>query len=109
METPAALPAEPPEPPSKKKGSKGHPPGIIDHRSGKLQAHLPGVKVDGKAYQRPIPGLFKKIDEAVAAQAAALLLFGSGGVEAIWLPKDSGPAGPEHNKRARYGVQLRAL
>ena len=98
VETPAALPAEPP---TKKKGSKGYPPGIFDHRSGQFQARLPGVKVAGKAYQRPIPGLFKKIEEAVVAQAAALLLFESGGVEAVWLPKDSAPAGPERNKRGQ--------
>ena len=34
--------------------SKGNPPGILDHRTGKKQARLLGVKVDGKAYQRPI-------------------------------------------------------
>ena len=87
MATPAAAEtpaASPPEPPSKKKGSKGLPPGIIAHRSGKFQARLVGVKVDGKAYQRPIPGLFKDTGEAVVAQAAALLLFESGGIEAVW-------------------------
>ena len=38
------------EPPAKKKkGSKGNPPGIIDHNSGDKQARLIGVKVEGKA------------------------------------------------------------
>ena len=42
------------EPPAKKKkGSKGNPPGIFDHNSGDKQARLLGIKVDGKAYQRP--------------------------------------------------------
>ena len=63
----------------------------MEHRSGKLQARLLGVKVDGKAYQRPIPGLFEGDVKAVAAQAAAMLLFESGGVEAVWPPKESAP------------------
>ena len=75
----------------KKKGSKGLPPGILEHRSGKLQARLLGVKVDGKAYQRPIPGLYKDEVEAVAAQAASMLLFESGGIEAVWPPKETAP------------------
>ena len=83
----------------KKKGSKGLPPGILEHRSGKLQARLRGVKVDGKAYQRPIPGLFKDDVEAVAAQAASMLLFESGGVEAVWPPKETAP--DERNKRGQ--------
>ena len=80
----------------KKKGSKGLPPGILEHRSGKLQARLLGVKVDGKAYQRPIPELFEGDVKAVAAQAAAMLLFESGGVEAVWPPKESAPADRKH-------------
>ena len=83
----------------KKKGSKGLPPGILEHRSGKLQARLLGVKVDGKAYQRPIPGLFKSEEEAVAAQAASMLLFESGGIEAVWPPKETAP--DERNKRGQ--------
>jgi hypothetical protein len=96
VDTPAALP---PEPPSKTKGSKGLPPSIIEHRSGKFQARLPGAKVDGKSYQRPIPGLYKETEDAVAAQTTALQLFESGGVEAVWPPKDSAPA--ERNKRGQ--------
>ena len=83
----------------KKKGSKGLPPGILEHRSGKLQARLLGIKVDGKAYQRPIPGLFKDDVEAMAAQAASKLLFESGGIEAVWPPKESAP--DERNKRGQ--------
>ena len=50
------------EPPAKKKkGEKGYPPGILDHRTGKLQARLPGFKVDGKACQKPIPGLHDNV------------------------------------------------
>ena len=63
-------------------------PGIIDHRSGKKQARLVGVKVDGKAYQRPIPGLFKNDEEAVVAQAVAQQKFDAGGVAAVWPPKN---------------------
>ena len=85
------------EPPTKKKGSKGRPPGIIEHRSGRYQDRLLGAKVDGKAYQRPIPGLYKEIEDALAAQAASMLLFESGGVEAVWPPKETTPA--ERNKR----------
>ena len=84
---------------TKKKGSKGLPPGIFEHRSGKLQARLCGVKVDGKAYQRPIPGLYKDREDALEAQAASMLLFKSGGVEAVWPPKEVAPA--ERNKRGQ--------
>ena len=68
--------------------TKGNPPGIIDHRTGKKQARLPGVKVDGKAYQRPIQGLFNDNEEAVAAQAVARQKFEAGGVDAVWAPKN---------------------
>ena len=37
----------------KKKGEKGYPPGIFAHRSGKLQARLPGFKVDGRRARSP--------------------------------------------------------
>ena len=84
------------EVPAKKKGSKGYPPGILEHRSGKLQARLPGVKVEGKSYQRPIPGLYKELEDAVAAQTAALQLFESGGVEAVWPV-----ASTERNERGK--------
>ena len=84
--------------PAKKKGSKGSPPGILEHRSGKYQVRLPGATVDGKACQRPIPGLFKETVDALAAQArAAMLLFESGGIQAVWLLKETAPA--ERNKR----------
>ena len=91
----------------KKKGSKGLPPGILEHRSGKLQARLLGVKVEGKAYQRPIPGLFKDDVEAVAAQAAGMLLFESGGVEAVWPRKETAP--DVRNKRGQVRLHARAL
>ena len=76
---------------NKKKSAKGLPPGILEHRSGKLQVRLLGIKVDGKAYQRPIPGLFKDDVEAVAAQAASMQLFESGGIEAVWPLKETAP------------------
>ena len=65
-------------------------------RSGQYQARLLGVKVDGKACQRPIPRLFKDIPGVMAAQAASMLLFQSGGVEAVWPTKEIAPA--ERNK-----------
>ena len=47
------------EPPAKKKkGDKGYPPGIFGE-PGKLQARLPGFKVDGKVCQKPIPKTYK--------------------------------------------------
>ena len=67
-----------------RKGEKGNPPGIFDHNSGDKQARLVGVKVNGKAYQRPIPGRYKSIEEAAAAQAVAYQKFATGGVEAVW-------------------------
>ena len=102
---PAKTTMEPMEPvadvagelPAKKKGSKGLPSGFIEHRSGKYQVRLLRAKVDGKAYQRPIPGLYEEIEEALEAQAAAQQLFESGGVEAVWPPKEIAPA--ERNKR----------
>ena len=86
MEADAAAPAEPPleQPAKKRKGEKGNPPGIFDHNSGDKQARLVGVKVNGKAYQRPIPGRYKSIEEAAAAQAVAYQKFATGGVEAVW-------------------------
>ena len=75
-------PLEPPA--KKKKGSKGNPPGIFDHNSGDKQARLLGIKVDGKAYQRPIPGRFNDVEAALAAQAEAYQKFAAGGVEAVW-------------------------
>ena len=67
------------------------PPGIIQHRSGQYQARLLGAKVDGKACQRPIPGLYKEIEDVLEAQAASMLLFESGGVEAVWIPAQNRP------------------
>ena len=73
------------EPPAKKKkGEKGYPPGILDHRTGKLQARLPGFKVDGKACQKPIPGLHDNVEVAVAEQAKAQQKLEHGGPEAVW-------------------------
>ena len=46
------------EGPAKKKGSKGLPKGIIEHRSNKLQARLSYKVEDGKTKQKFIPGLF---------------------------------------------------
>ena len=81
--------------------TKGNPPGIIDHRTGKKQARLPGVKVDGRAYQRPIPGLFKDVEEALAAQAVARQKFEAGGVAAVWPPKNE-----ERNERGKVRCEL---
>ena len=80
MEADAAAPAEPPleQPAKKRKGEKGNPPGIFDHNSGDKQARLLGVKVNGKAYERPIPGRYKSIEEAAAAQAVAYQKFATG-------------------------------
>ena len=86
--------AEPPA--KKKKGDKGNPPGIIDHPSGKKQARLPGFKVDGRACQKPIPGLFVDVPAAVAGQLEAQQKLASGGPEAVW-PNWSVTA--ERNKR----------
>ena len=83
MEPVAVDAAAEPEEPALKVSAKGNPPGIIDHRTGKKQARLVGVKVDGRAYQRPIPGLFKDIEDALAAQAVAKQKFDAGGVEAV--------------------------
>ena len=87
------------EPPAKrKKGSKGYPKGIIDHvksgtkeKSGKFQARLTIPQESGPAKQKPIPGLFNSIEEAVAVQAAAQLLFDSGGIAAVWSTDASAP------------------
>ena len=83
----AAAAAAPADSPALKVSAKGNPPGILDHRTGKKQARLNGVKVDGKPYQRPIPGLFKDVEEALAAQAVARQKFDAGGVAAVWPPK----------------------
>ena len=83
--------------PAKKKGSKGLPKGIIEHRSNKLQARLSCMKgEDGKIKQKFIPGLFDNIPAAVAAQAAAYQVLSSAGPLAVW-PNDGGK--PERNKR----------
>ena len=42
----------------KKKGSKGYPKGIIDHKKGKFQARL-SYMVDNHTKTRPIPGTYK--------------------------------------------------
>ena len=42
------------------------PPGILQHHSGRYQARLLGAKVEGKACQRPIPGLYNEIEVAKA-------------------------------------------
>ena len=76
--------------PAKYVSRKGNPPGIITHRTGKLQARLIGITVDGKAYQRPIPGLYDNNEKAVAAQAVARQKFDVGGVDAVWPPKKEG-------------------
>ena len=84
------------EGPAKKKGSKGLPKGIIEHRSSKLQARLSYKGEDGKTKQKFIPGLFDDIPAAVAAQAAAYQVLSSAGPLAVW-PNDGGK--PERNKR----------
>ena len=83
------------EGPAKKKGSKGLPKGIIEHRSSKLQARLSYKGEDGKTKQKSIPGLFDDIPAAVAAQAAYQVLSSAGPL-AVW-PNDGGK--PERNKR----------
>ena len=84
------------EGPAKKKGSKGLPKGIIEHRSNKLQARLSYKGEDGKTKQKFIPGLFDDIPAAVAAQAAAYQVLSSAGPLAVW-PNDGGK--PARNKR----------
>ena len=79
-----------------KKGSKGLPKGIIEHRSNKVQARLP-TRRDGKTKQKFIPGLFDDIPAAVAAQAAAYQVLSSAGPLAVW-PNDGGTK-PARNKR----------
>ena len=98
-----AAAAVPEESPVLKVSAKGNPPGIIDHRSGKKQVRLPGIKVEGTAYQRPIPGLFKGIDEALAAQAVARQKFDAGGVDAVWPPKND-----DRNQRGTVCCALHA-
>ena len=84
------------EPPAKKrKGAKGNPPGIFGDAP-KLQARLPGFKVDGKACQKPIPGVYKDMPAALAAQATAQQKLAAGGPEAVW-PNWAAPA--ERNQR----------
>ena len=85
------------EGPAKKKGSKGLPKGIIEHRSSKLQARLSYKGEDGKTKQKFIPGLFDDIPAAVAAQAAAYQVLSSAGPLAVW-PNDGGSK-PARNKR----------
>jgi len=79
----------------KKKGSKGLPKGITEHRSKKLQARLSYKGEDGKTIQRFIPGLFEDIDAAVAAQAAAYKVLDNDGPLAVWPPVTK----PERKKR----------
>ena len=100
-----AAAAVPEESPVLKVSAKGNPPGIIDHRSGKKQARLPGIKVEGTAYhyQRPIPGLFKDVEEALAAQAVARQKFDAGGVDAVWPPKND-----DRNQRGTVCCALHA-
>ena len=95
MEEPPVLDADGDAPPAKKKGSKGYPKGIIDHKSGNFQARLSYKDEKGKIVQRPIPGLFGTIPEAVAAQTEKQLLLDSGGVDAVWTNN----ASTERNKR----------
>ena len=72
------------EPPAKKKkGSNAPAPGIFGNEP-KLQARLLGFKVDGKACQKPIPGTYKNVDAALAAQAEAQQKLAAGGPEAVW-------------------------
>ena len=70
------------EQPAKKKGSK-NPLGIFGDPP-KLQVRLLGFKVEGKAFQKPIPGTFKDVPAAEAAQAEAKQKLDAGGPEAVW-------------------------
>ena len=72
---------EPKERPARKK--KNYPPGIFGDPP-KLQARLLGFKVDGKACQRPIPGTFKDVPAALAAQAEAKQKLDACGPVAVW-------------------------
>ena len=82
------------ERPAKKKGSKGLPKGIIEHRSSKLQARLSYKGEGGKTKHKFIPGLFDDIPAAVAAQAAAYQVLSSAGP-----PEQRGPAGRVAERR----------
>ena len=81
-------------------GCEGQPtaPGILDHPSGKKQARLLGFKVNGKACQKPIPGLYHDVDAAVAAQANAQQRLEQGGPEFVW-PKWAAATTAERNSR----------
>ena len=81
------------EPPAKKCRKKDNPPGIFDHNSGKKQARLLGFKVDGKACQKPIPGLYADVQAALAAQADAQQKLAAGGPQAVWPNWDAPPPG----------------
>eukprot|EP00966_Prymnesium_polylepis_P283749 6555104-Prymnesium_polylepis.1 len=71
---------------------KGYPRGIIDHPTGVYQARIQKINDAAKRVNenRPIPGLFKTIEDAVTAQAAAQLKFDNG--EEVWpAPKFNEP------------------
>ena len=81
----AADAEEPVEPPAKKKrGAKGLPKGVIEHNTKKFQARLTYEFGGQKINQRPIPGLFATVDQAVAVQAEALAKIEADGPLAVW-------------------------
>ena len=93
------VPLEPPA--KKKKGDKGLPKGIAEHRSGKYQARLTYKDDNDKTTQRFIPGLFATVEEAVKARAEADEKLKAGGPVAVWLTAAPG----ERNKRGQVSTQ----
>ena len=70
--------------PKKKKGSKGLPKGIIEHRTkGKLQARL-SYKEDGMIVRKNIPGLFDDVLTAVGVALRKLKPIRSWPAQARW-------------------------
>lgn len=96
------------EPPAKKTkvSTKDNPPGIFDHNSGKKQARLLGFKVDGKACQKPIPGLYTDVPAALAAQADAQQKLADGGPQAVWPNWDAPPSGRSQRGSVRAPSSL---
>ena len=87
--------------PRAEQGEQGLPPGIRPYKkTTRFYVRLPGYKVDGKASQRPIPGTFKDIPAALAAQAEAQLKLKAGGTLAVW-PTEA----PDPSRNARGTVR----
>ena len=85
----------------KERKTTGLPPGLLYYKDGvRLQVRIKQSK-DGKMVQinRPIPGTYADLDEALAAQAAAQCKWNSG--EVVWA---SEPAA-DRNKRGQVRSQ----